>query len=189
MILSADWFQHPPTPFYSKWRRLGSRPYKRERERERHKVMEKTVLEWFCACVKNLTTAEAEGGQSTNTSSSIKSPILCCVKTETILLDLHDLDACPTREEEGEGGRKKRGGAAAIRRVLSIWKRGGATKQSKTTPGFDQQQQQQEEGQTPQSRDGGDVSLETALIHSAPEGEAETLPSPQDSSAYTEDEN
>ena len=158
--------------------------------------MEKTVLEWFCACVKNLTTAaaEAEGGQTTTTtSSSIKSPILCCVKTDTILLDLHDLDACPAREEEeGEGeGRKKRGGAAAIRRVLSIWKRRGATKQSKTTPGLDQQQQQQkgEEGQTPQSRDGGDVSLETALIHCAPEGEAETLPSPQDSSAYAEDEN
>ena len=151
--------------------------------------MEKTVLEWFCACVKNLTTAEAEGG---HTSSSIKSPILCCVKTDTILLDLHDLDACPAREEEeeeGEGRRKKRGGAAAIRRVLSIWKRGGATKQSKTTPGLDQHQQQEEEGQTPQSGDGGDVSLETALIHSAPEGEAETLPSPQDSSAYAEDEN
>ena len=155
--------------------------------------MEKTVLEWFCTCVKNLTTAaEAEGGQTTTTtSSSIKSPILCCVKTDTILLDLHDLDACPAREEEEEKGGKKRGGAAAIRRVLSIWKRRSATKQSKTTPGLDQQQQQQkeEEGQTPQSRDGGDVSLETALIHRAPEGEAETLPSPQDSSAYAEDEN
>ena len=149
--------------------------------------MEKTVLEWFCACVKNLTTAEAEGGQSTNTSSSIKSPILCCVKTDTILLDLHDLDACPAREDEEGEGRKKRGGAAAIRRVLSIWKRRSATKQSKTTPGLDQQKQ--EEGQTPQSGGGGDVSLETALIHSAPEGEAETLPSPQDSSAYAEDEN
>ena len=141
-----------------------------------------------------------DGGGGGDMDTSIKSPILCCVSTREIRLDLHDGCEDSNDEEEAEekgnprvdtkkaaGTKGDGGGAKPARRILSLWKRRRTPKQSPAPSGDSKSAANASAGRKEAGGDppgeGGGVFEQTALVHGPPLGEGAAVSPEEDPGA------